>query len=132
LVSEDVRDALKQELIKLEEAYPDLITPDSPTQRVGAPLSGRLPKVRHLTVKESLQDAFSFEELDDWVTQMHRELGAHVAFEFVSELKIDGLNISLVYERTDTKGTSEYVLQRAVTRGNGTEGEDVTHTVRTI
>ncbi len=132
IVSEDVRDALKQELIKLETAYPELITPDSPTQRVGAPLSGRLPKIRHVTIKESLQDAFSFEELDDWVTQMQRELGSHVAFEFVSELKIDGLNISLVYMRTDKKSESEYELARAVTRGNGTEGEDVTHTVRTI
>src|SRR5438128_1724129 len=74
-VSEDVRDALKQELIALEKQFPDLITPDSPTQRVGAPLDGRLPKVRHLTSKESLTDAFSHEELLDWVDQMRRFLG---------------------------------------------------------
>ncbi|HVW66625.1 MAG TPA: NAD-dependent DNA ligase LigA [Candidatus Peribacteraceae bacterium] len=137
-VSEDVRDALKQELIALEKEFPDLITKDSPTQRVGAPLDGRLPKVMHLTPKESLTDVFSHAELEDWVTQMQRSLGdMQREFEFVSELKIDGLNISLVYEKTQA-GSREpqddltYHLLRAVTRGNGVEGEDVTHTVRTI
>ncbi len=128
-VSEDVRDALKQELIALEKEFPDLVTEDSPTQRVGAPLDGRLPKVRHLSQKESLMDAFSREELDDWLDQMRRALGKEGAkFEFIVELKIDGLNISLVYEHKD----GAYVLRRAVTRGNGIEGEDVTHTVKTI
>lgn len=137
-VSEDVRDALKQELIALEKDYPDLITKDSPTQRVGAPLDGRLPKVMHLTPKESLTDAFSFEELEDWVTQMQRALGdIDREFEIVCELKIDGLNISLVYEKTHDPSRKpqdglQYTLLRAVTRGNGIEGEDVTHTVRTI
>lgn len=141
-VSEDVRDALKQELIALEKEFPDLITPDSPTQRVGAPLDGRLPKVMHLTPKESLQDAFSFAELEDWITQMRRALGAESkVFTLIAELKIDGLNISLVYEKMKDvaegkeggKGTDVvYRLMRAVTRGNGIEGEDVTHTVRTI
>ncbi|MEK7136696.1 MAG: NAD-dependent DNA ligase LigA, partial [Patescibacteria group bacterium] len=74
-VSEAVRDSLKQELIALEKEFPDLITPDSPTQRVGAPLDGRLPKVPHLTPKESLQDAFSEEDLNDWEEQMQRALG---------------------------------------------------------
>ncbi|MDD5055729.1 MAG: NAD-dependent DNA ligase LigA [Candidatus Peribacteraceae bacterium] len=127
--SEDVRDALKQELIALEKEHPDLVTADSPTQRVGAPLDGRLPKVRHLSPKESLQDAFSREEMEDWMDQMRRSLGKDVQhFECIVELKIDGLNISLVYERKD--GT--YHLRRALTRGNGIEGEDVTHTVRTV
>lgn len=127
--SEDVRDALKQELIALERQFPDLVTPDSPTQRVGAPLDGRLPKVRHLSPKESLQDAFSRTEMEEWMDQMRRALGRDEAcFEFIVELKIDGLNISLVYEQKD--GT--YHLLRALTRGNGIEGEDVTHTVRTI
>lgn len=132
-VSEDVRDALKQELIALEKEFPELITPDSPTQRVGAPLDGRLPKVRHLTPKESLQDAFSHEEVtNDWIDQMRRALGnMEKEFEIVSELKIDGLNITLLY--APTKDEPEvYRLLRAVTRGNGIEGEDVTHTVRTI
>src|SRR3989344_825127 len=129
-VSEDVRDSLKQELIRLETEFPDLITKDSPTQRVGAPLDGRLPKVAHLRAKESLQDAFTPAELDEWMEQMQRALGKE-AFqqELVAEVKIDGLNISLVYERSQG---STYGFKRAVTRGNGIEGEDVTHTVRTI
>ncbi|MBI3336634.1 NAD-dependent DNA ligase LigA [Candidatus Peregrinibacteria bacterium] len=128
-VSEDVRDALKKELKELEDHFPDLMTPDSPTQRVGAPLDGRLPKVRHITPKESLQDAFSMDDLIDWVDQMRRSLGEEKKmFEFVCELKIDGLNISLVYERRG----DQFVFHRAVTRGNGIEGEDVTHAVRTI
>jgi DNA ligase (NAD+) len=128
-VSEDVRDALKQELIAIEKEYPDLITPDSPTQRVGIALDGRLPKIAHLTPKESLTDAFSFEELDEWHEQMKRALGKEsLKLEYEVELKIDGLNISLVYEK---KG-DVYALIRAVTRGNGIEGEDVTHTVKTI
>ncbi len=130
-VSEDVRDALKQELIALEKEHPDLITPDSPTQRVGAPLDGRLPKVAHLTPKESLTDAFSPEEMADWQEQMERALGGQKReFSCIVELKIDGLNISLVYQLDD--GTRTYRLLRAVTRGNGIEGEDVTHSVRTI
>lgn len=145
-VSEDVRDSLKQELIKLEKEYPELITPDSPTQRVGAPLDGRLPKVAHLTAKESLQDAFSYEEVVDWLGQMQRALGNEKRFEIACELKIDGLNISLVYKKVSDEPfvTAQdkllaasgklvaYDLLRAVTRGNGVEGEDVTHTVRTI
>lgn len=133
-VSEDVRDALKRELIELETAHPDLITPDSPTQRVGAPLDGRLPKVMHLTPKESLQDAFTYEELEEWLTQMRRAIGDDGrTFEIVCELKIDGLNISLIYAKDEERDDlTSYVLQRAVTRGNGIEGEDVTHTVRTI
>src|SRR3989338_7695495 len=115
-VSEDVRDALKQELIALEKEFPDLITPDSPTQRVGAPLDGRLPKVRHLTKKESLQDAFSHEDLLEWEDQMRRALDENERmFEVVAELKIDGLNITLIYERKDDR----YVFTRALTRGNG-------------
>jgi DNA ligase (NAD+) len=132
IASEDVRDSLKQELIRLEKEFPDLVTPDSPTQRVGAPLDGRLPKVPHLTPKESLTDCFSFEEMEEWETQMRRALGDDKrTFEYRCELKIDGLNISLVYEREGQHG-NRYVYKRAVTRGNGVEGEDVTHTVRTI
>ena len=168
-VSEDVRDALKQELIALEAKYPDLITPDSPTQRVGAPLDSRLPKVTHYTQKESLTDAFSHDDLVEWIDQMQRSLGKEdEKFAFVSELKIDGLNMSLIYEKTGTgtgagqephecssdvilssskdeiaasdaqasdsteNATHTYSLQRAITRGNGIEGEDVTHAAKTI
>ncbi len=132
-VSEDVRDALKQELIALEKEFPELITPDSPTQRVGAPLDGRLPKVTHIRRKESLSDAFSEEELNDWLEQMQRALGTEKTHEMIAELKIDGLNISVVYqlEHADKKA-ARYRYLRAVTRGDGVIGEDVTHTVRTI
>lgn len=135
-VSEDVRDSLKQELIALEKQYPDLITPDSPTQRVGAPLDGRLPKIRHMHPKESLQDAFSQEDIEEWFDLMRRFLGQmEREFEVIGELKIDGLNITLLYEKTQSGPSArgvEYRYVRAVTRGNGVEGEDVTHTVRTI
>ena len=126
--SEEVRDGLKQELIKLESEHPDLMSPDSPTQRVGAPLDRKLPKVRHVYPKESLQDAFSRAELDDCVDLMRRALGKETqTFHFECELKIDGLNISLVYDLTETR---EYRLTRAVTRGYGIEGEYVTHCMR--
>ena len=131
LVPESVRDSLKRELIELETLYPDLITVDSPTQRVGAPLDSKLPKVKHLYPKESLQDAFSAADIAEWVTQMERALGdSKRTIEYEVERKIDGLNMSLVYEQEETRGT--YMLARAVTRGNGIEGEDVTHTVKTI
>jgi DNA ligase (NAD+) len=156
LVPESVRDSLKRELIELETAFPELVTPDSPTQRVGAPLDEKLPKVKHIHPKESLQDAFSRADMDEWIDQMKRALGREDAtFGFETELKIDGLNMSLVYaltpdpspegrgeDTTGKKGRSpfrnglgmgaRYVLLRAVTRGNGVEGEDVTHTVKTI
>ncbi|MDB4978966.1 MAG: ligase, NAD-dependent [Candidatus Peribacteria bacterium] len=134
-VSEDVRDSLKQELIQLEKEYPELITPDSPTQRVGAPLDGRLPKVTHLTPKESLTDAFSREDLQEWMDLMKRFLGREdLEPDYLCELKIDGLNVSVVYAKEDSEDTTgvTYKYLRAVTRGNGIEGEDVTHTVRTI
>jgi DNA ligase (NAD+) len=134
-VSEAVRDALKKELIELEAQYPCFITPDSPTQRVGAPLDGRLPKIRHLTSKESLMDAFSPEDLIEWGDQLRRALESEKKeFEYVAELKIDGLNITLIYEKNKESGIrhQEYVFLRAVTRGNGIEGEDVTHAIKTI
>lgn len=134
LVPEEVRDSLKRELIALEQQFPDLVTSDSPTQRVGAPLDTKLPKCRHLHPKESLQDAFSRSDLDDWLDQMRRSLSSDQPIDFEAELKIDGLNMSLVYERgaDSSERIATYNLLRAVTRGNGIEGEDVTHTVRTI
>lgn len=122
-VSEAVRDALKKELKTLEEQFPQFITPDSPTQRVGSVLSGRFAKVQHKTRKWSLQDVFSSEEIRDWGERLERFLPGE-KFEFVCELKIDGLNVSLWYE--------EGKLVKALTRGNGEQGEDITHTVRTI
>ncbi|MFA6023671.1 MAG: NAD-dependent DNA ligase LigA [Candidatus Gracilibacteria bacterium] len=120
-VSEAVRDSLKKELIQLETEFPDLVTEDSPTRRVGSMLSGKFPKVQHKSRKWSLADVFSLEELQDWEQRVEKAVG-HC--EFVTELKLDGLNITLWYE----KGK----LVKALTRGNGGEGEEVTHTIRTI
>ncbi len=120
-VSEAVRDALKKELIALESQYPQLVTPDSPTQRVGSVLSGRFPKVKHKSRKWSLADVFSLEELQEWEERVEKGVGKT---ELITELKLDGLNITLWYE----KG----LLLRALTRGDGNEGEDVTHSIRTI
>lgn len=123
-VSEAVRDSLKLELKQLEERFPEFITSDSPTQRVGAPLSGKFAKVAHISPRKSLSDAFSFEDIEDWEAKISKLLPESEKMHFVCELKIDGLNISLHYE----KG----LLVRALTRGDGVMGEDVTHSVKTI
>ncbi|MBD3157032.1 NAD-dependent DNA ligase LigA, partial [Candidatus Peregrinibacteria bacterium] len=122
-VSEAVRDSLKRELIELENQFPSLITKNSPTQRVGSVLSGKFDKVRHITPKKSLQDAFSDEEVREWAMRIGKLVSGE-KITFMCELKIDGLNISVHYKNG--------VFQRALTRGNGVEGEDVSHTVRTI
>lgn len=122
-VSESVRDSLKQELKRLETEFPEFVTPDSPTQRVGSALSGRFEKVKHLTKKMSLQDAFSEDEILDWNKRIAK-LVNDAPIQYVCELKIDGLNITVHYK--DGK------LARAITRGDGVQGEDVTHTIRTI
>ncbi len=122
-VSEAARDKVKRELEDLEREYPELVTPDSPTQRVGSVLSGKFAKVKHVTKKESLQDIFSIEELEEWEKRNQRFL-PDVRFQYLCELKIDGLNITLHYKN----GT----LVRALTRGDGVFGEEITHTVKTI
>ncbi|MBI2634213.1 NAD-dependent DNA ligase LigA [Candidatus Peregrinibacteria bacterium] len=121
-VEESVRDSLKRELIELEEKFPQFISHDSPTQRVGSVLSGKFKKVAHRTPKKSLSDVFSTEELMQWHERISKMVPEKI--EFVCELKIDGLNITIQYE----KG----IFMRALTRGDGVTGEDVTHNVRTI
>ena len=116
-------DALMRELQALEEQYPSLRTPDSPTMRVGGGFSTDFAPVAHLERMMSLDNAFSPEELAEWVARIEREVGAQAA-SFLCELKIDGLAISLVYENGR--------LVRAATRGDGRTGEDVTLNVRTI
>ncbi|MBP7057495.1 NAD-dependent DNA ligase LigA [Candidatus Gracilibacteria bacterium] len=123
LFSEAARDDLKQELILLENAYPDLITPDSPSQKIGSVLSGRLPKVPHLTRKWSLSDIFSTEELIEWEDRLKRLL-PNKQWQYFCELKIDGLNISLHYQNGQ--------LVKGLTRGDGVIGEDITHTIKTV
>ncbi|HRY91036.1 MAG TPA: NAD-dependent DNA ligase LigA [Candidatus Gracilibacteria bacterium] len=122
-VSEAVRDSLKQELKMLEEDFPEFITPDSPTQRVGSVLSGKFAKVKHLTPKKSLTDAFSEADVRDWYDRICK-LAPADKIHFVCELKIDGLNVTLMYRN------GKY--DKALTRGDGEEGEDITHTIRTI
>lgn len=122
LLDESVRDSLKKELKELETAFPSLITLDSPTQRVGSVFSGKLKKIRHITPKKSLEDVFSEEEIREWHKRISKLVSEHI--DFVCELKLDGLNITLYYK----KGT----FLTALTRGDGFEGEDVTHTVKTI
>lgn len=122
-VSEAARDQIKKELIELETAHPEFITPDSPTQRVGSVLSGKFAKIKHVRPKQSLMDCFSNEELEAW-EERNLKLIPGEKLDYLTEYKIDGLNLSLIYE----KGK----LKKAITRGNGIFGEDVTHSVRTI
>jgi DNA ligase (NAD+) len=127
-IGDDDYDALLDELRALEAAEPQLITPDSPTQRVGGEPVSSLQKVVHEIPMLSLANARSEEQLRAWVARMRAHLAREgiddPLFEFVAEPKIDGLAISLRYE--------EGMLVRGATRGNGELGEDVTHNLRTI
>ncbi len=128
VIGDDAYDALLDELRRIEAEHPDLLTPDSPTQRVGAEPVSKLEKVRHPAPMLSLANARSEEELRAWVARMRSHLAREgiedPSFRFVAEPKIDGLAISLVYR--------DGVLERGATRGNGEVGEDVTHNLRTI
>jgi DNA ligase (NAD+) len=115
-------DALWAELVAIEAENPDLITPDSPTQRVGGRSSGLFAEVRHLTPMMSLDKTTSYDEILAWGKRMDRYISGQV--DYTCELKIDGLAMSLLYESGQ--------LTRAATRGDGVVGEDVTANVRTI
>lgn len=122
-ISEAALDSLKHELWQLEQAWPDLITADSPTQRVaGKPLAG-FNKVKHSKPILSIEDAFLLAEIQDWQERNEKILGEKVNGYF-GELKMDGLAMVLTYERG--------LLVRAATRGNGLVGEEVTSNIRTI
>lgn len=125
LISEAALDALKKELFDLEQQFPALITPDSPTQRVaGKPLE-KFKKVRHETPMLSFNDAFSRQDIEDWLERVENYLGKKIQpAEFYGELKIDGLAIELVYENG--------FLAQGSTRGDGIIGEDVTENLKTI
>ncbi|MFW0838086.1 MAG: NAD-dependent DNA ligase LigA [Candidatus Komeilibacteria bacterium] len=122
-VDDAVYDSLTQELRQLEEQYPQWRDPASPLQRVGGKPLDKFLKVRHQHKQWSLQDVFSLAEVREWEERAKRLLPA-AKFDYISELKIDGLKIVLTYERG--------LLIRAVTRGDGMIGEDVTAQVRTI
>jgi DNA ligase (NAD+) len=118
-------DALFDELLALEEEDPQLVTPDSPTQRVGAPASERFRKVQHLSPMGSLDKVTTDEAVAKWADDVRKRLGREGdAVAYVLEPKIDGLAINLTYR--------DGVLQQGATRGDGVEGEDVTVNLRTI
>ncbi len=121
-MSEAAADSLKHELSQLEEQYPELITPDSPTQRVAGRALDKFTKVKHAERMISLADVFSKEEIRDWLERIAK-LGA-VNPELFVDIKMDGLAMALIYE--------DGLLKQAVTRGDGKVGEDVTMNVRTI
>src|SRR5215831_5669979 len=122
-ISDQEFDKLMQQLQKLEAEYPDLITPDSPTQRVGGKPREGVVKVRHSSPMLSLDNTYSEDELRAWERRVH-ELTGRKDVEYVCELKLDGMSLALIYE--------DGRLVRALTRGDGTVGEDVTLNVRTV
>lgn len=127
-IGDDAYDALLDELRAIEAEHPELIAPDSPTQRVGGDPVSDLEKVRHPQAMLSLANARSAEDLRSWIQRMRNHLAREGIgdpdFEYVAEPKIDGLAISLIYRNGS--------FERGATRGNGEVGEDVTHNLRTI
>ena len=122
-VSDAEYDALLRELLAIEAAHPDVVTPDSPTQRVGAPLGDAFAPVTHRERMFSLDNVVSLEELEAWQARLARVLERDPT-GYACELKIDGLAVSLTY--------ADGRLVQAATRGDGVTGEDVTANVRTI
>jgi DNA ligase (NAD+) len=123
-VSDEAFDRLYDELVALEEANPDLVTPDSPTQRVGAPPSEKFQKVAHLAPMGSLDKVTTDEALYKWAEDVRKRLDSDEPVAYVIEPKIDGSAVSLVYENG--------VLTRGATRGDGLRGEEVTVNLRTV
>jgi len=123
-VPDQVYDRLYDELVKLEEEHPELVTHESPTQRVGAPASDRFQKVRHLEPMGSLEKVTTDEALLKWADDIRKRLGTDEPVAYVIEPKIDGLAVNLTYEGG--------VFARGATRGDGVQGEDVTPNLRTI
>ncbi len=124
IMSDAAADSLKHELAQLEEQYPDLITPDSPTQRVaGASLPG-FKQVGHTSRMLSLNDVFDEAEVEAWQDRITKLLPESTKLEYFADIKMDGLACALVYQ--------DGVLSRGVTRGDGFVGEDVTANIRTI
>ncbi len=121
-ISDAEYDQMYRELQELETLYPELITPDSPTQRVGDGLISGFEKVEHSSQMLSLDNAFNFEELEAFDRRIRQQISA--SFAYTAELKIDGLAIALTYENG--------LLVRAATRGDGLVGEDVTENIRAI
>lgn len=123
LISDAEYDKLFRELLELEQKYPELVTPDSPTQRVGAPPAEEFAPVEHAIPMLSLNNCFNDEELEEWDERVRRILGGEPV-EYVCEPKLDGLSVELVYV--------DGVFTVGSTRGDGRVGEDVTRNLRTI
>ncbi|HET6702651.1 MAG TPA: NAD-dependent DNA ligase LigA [Gemmatimonadaceae bacterium] len=123
-ISDAEYDRKFRELVELERAHPGLRTPDSPTQRIGAPPQGALAKHTHLVSMLSLGNAFDDDELREWTARMARIAGDSARGDYTAELKIDGAAVSLTYE--------DGVFVVGATRGNGTVGEIITPNLRTI
>jgi DNA ligase (NAD+) len=128
-ISDAAYDALMNELKQLEAAYPELLTPDSPTQRVGGKPAEGFKKVAHSRPMLSLDNAYSAEDLAAWDARC-RELAGALPVEYVAEYKMDGLSVALRYGSASTGGGSR--LMDGLTRGDGQIGEDVTTNIRTI
>jgi DNA ligase (NAD+) len=129
-ISDAEYDVLMNELKALEQTYPELITPDSPTQRVGGKPREGFVKVPHSTPMLSLDNAYNEQELRDWARRVH-ELAGSAEAEFVCELKLDGLSMALRYAPSpETPGRSRFV--QAITRGDGSVGEEVTPNLQTV
>ena len=122
-ISDAAYDALVRELVEIEETWPDLVTPDSPTQRVGALAAAAFERAEHASRMYSLDNAMDLDELDAWLKRVRDAVGDRPC-PYVCELKIDGTSIALTYEKR--------VLVRAATRGDGRVGENVTANMRTI
>ena len=124
LVSDAEYDRLMQELRALETAHPELVTSDSPTQRVAGTPSDAFGEVVHQVPMLSLDNAFSEEDVRAFDRRIHERLGRSGDLDYVAEPKLDGLAVSVIYR--------EGLLERAATRGDGVTGEDVTANLRTI
>lgn len=123
-ISDAANDSLKHELAQLENEYPDLITLDSPTQRVGGEALPEFKKVKHQSRMLSLNDVFSFAEITEWFERCERYLGQPIKPDFFAEIKTDGLAVSLIYQ--------DGLFVQGATRGDGAVGEDVTQNLKTI
>ncbi|MBQ6510414.1 NAD-dependent DNA ligase LigA [Candidatus Saccharibacteria bacterium] len=124
IMSEAAADSLKHELSQLEEQFPELITPDSPTQRVAGKPLDKFQKVTHKERMISLADVFSEQEIEDWISRNKKLIPGGEIKEFFTDIKMDGLACALIYKNG--------ILYQAVTRGDGLVGEDVTQNVKTI
>ncbi|MFH1661808.1 MAG: NAD-dependent DNA ligase LigA [Candidatus Falkowbacteria bacterium] len=123
VISDAALDSLKDELAKLEEKFPEFITSDSPTQRVGGKPLDKFKKIAHSSPMMSLFDAFTKEDMEDWKKRVERIINGQ-KFDYFCELKLDGLAMALVYENG--------VFKQGATRGDGKIGEDVTQNLKTI